>query len=525
VFKRLVLIGSLIGSFLPVFLPHASAATYTGCSSWRIVSNPWTGSPIISGSNQRYGNFNSMDFSCVDLNGVDFYGAVIGGVNWSKANLTNTNFGGTGYCGGVFTGADISGSNIKSTSTWTCAAKNDVYQPIETTVTSSVPVTASTSTTTSTTTTLPVSTTTTPVAPNYYCLKIGGLGLTVRWLNSANLDWVDDKYAETPGPWTTSLTLAEWQSKTNKQKIDLAMSEVALRPIPEGGCSSLDEQLVALSTPTTTTSIATTIPPTKPGTVPTVSATSPPATSNVKSVTTTTLRSNSNSTLITSSTIATRKCAPTADSLFIYSYFHTGHVTNLGGRFDSTSIGSNFDYLRNCSVSAITKILLETSYGTQTLASKNVAINFSKIESNCWRVARVSDYGQSEWSNRVCYTAPIKGILKKKNKTVTKAPRGVTGAQCLDGFRTKLKTKNACDGHFGRDYWLYRPFRSGYSFSYKPKRAYSRFAVDTGSATGRCVGICYGVPSKVNGLPRNTYVSGYFRKDGTYVGPYTRSRP
>jgi hypothetical protein len=40
-----------------------------------------------------------------------------------------------------------------------------------------------------------------------------------------------------------------------------------------------------------------------------------------------------------------------------------------------------------------------------------------------------------------------------------------------------------------------------------------------------CVGICYGVPSKVNGLPRNSYVSGYFRANGTWVNPYTRSNP
>jgi hypothetical protein len=39
-----------------------------------------------------------------------------------------------------------------------------------------------------------------------------------------------------------------------------------------------------------------------------------------------------------------------------------------------------------------------------------------------------------------------------------------------------------------------------------------------------CVGICYGVPSTVNGLPRNNFVSGYLRKDGTYVSPYTRSK-
>jgi hypothetical protein len=40
----------------------------------------------------------------------------------------------------------------------------------------------------------------------------------------------------------------------------------------------------------------------------------------------------------------------------------------------------------------------------------------------------------------------------------------------------------------------------------------------------RCVGLCYGVTSTRTGLPRNTYVRGYVKKDGTVVQPYTRSR-
>lgn len=44
------------------------------------------------------------------------------------------------------------------------------------------------------------------------------------------------------------------------------------------------------------------------------------------------------------------------------------------------------------------------------------------------------------------------------------------------------------------------------------------------SAAQPCVGICYGVTSPITGRPRNTYVRGYTRRDGTYVRPYTRSR-
>ena len=495
-----------------------SASTYTGCSSWRTVTNPWTGLAITPGSSQRYANLNSMDLSCADLNGVDFYGAVLGGVIWTNSNLSNTNFGGTGYCGGIFTGADILGSNIKSTSTWSCAYRVDVFvNPVPTTIAST---TTTTSTTPPTTTTVPQTTTTTTIAPNYYCLKIGGLGQTVRWLNSRDVNWGDSRYLGTPGPGVVVMTLSTWLGKSNQEKTLLAMNEVAVRPIPVAGCSSLDEQLTPVTTTTTTT---TTISPNQRSSTSSSTPTTTIIPSNQRSSTsggtpTSTPFIGSNST----TTTPAKNCAPTTDILYIYSYFETGNVTNNQGAYDSSSYRFKYDYSRNCFVAPITKLLIETSYGVLASASRSVNINFDKSKSNCWRVARVSDYGQSSWSNQVCYTAPIRGVAKITSKS-SAIPRGVTGAQCLDGYRTRVKTKKACSSHFGRDYWLFKKFQSGYTFSYKPKRSYSSFAVDTGSATGRCVGICYGVPSTVNGLPRNTYVSGYLRKDGTWVGPYTRS--
>ena len=42
-------------------------------------------------------------------------------------------------------------------------------------------------------------------------------------------------------------------------------------------------------------------------------------------------------------------------------------------------------------------------------------------------------------------------------------------------------------------------------------------------SSSRCVGVCYGVTSTKTGLPRNTYVRGYVKKDGTAVQSYTRS--
>lgn len=59
-------------------------------------------------------------------------------------------------------------------------------------------------------------------------------------------------------------------------------------------------------------------------------------------------------------------------------------------------------------------------------------------------------------------------------------------------------------------------YQPGYSYS-APSTAYS-------GSSSNCVGTgCYGVISNVTGLPRTTYVHGYFRKNGTYVQPYYRS--
>lgn len=502
VVKRLLLIVALLVPFAGLPQSSVSAATYTGCQSWRSVTNPWTGLVITPGSNQRYANLNSMDLSCVDLNNVDFYGAVLGGVIWSNSNLTNTNFGGTGYCGGIFTGADISGSNLKTTSTWTCASRVDVYvNPVTTTTTG-----PSTTTTTTTTT----STTTTTVAPvNYYCIKPGGIGIYITWLNSKNMNWGSSLRQTVPGPGVTLITLSEWLSKTDLEKIAMK-GEVAVRPIPSQGCSSLDE---TLAFPTTTSSVSpTTVSPREVPAAPT-------------------------------NTVPPRACAPTADQLFIYSYFYSGTVTNLGGTFDSGIWGWSFDYARNCVVAPLSELLIEDNSGIMAKQStRSFQWSYDIKVSNCWRIARVSRYGQSEWSNRVCYTAPTPSPLPSismaptdllasigltpsstvPNKTVKiKVPKGARGAQCLDGYRTTVKTSKACRSHYGVDFWLFKSFRAGYSFSYSPSKSYST----AGSGSGKCVGICYGVPSSINGLPRNTYVSGYFRKDGTYVGPYTRSSP
>ena len=339
---------SLLATVASVFLVlsfvanRSDAATYTGCSSWRTVTNPWTGLAILPGSNQRFANINGLDMSCADLNGVDFYGAVIGGNNWTNSNLSNTNFGGTGYCGGIFTGADITGSNLTSTSTWSCAARVDVYV---------APSTAAATTTTA------AATTTTTTAPNTTAPNTTGSSSSTVVANS-----------------TTSTSIAR-----------------------------------------SSTSSTTTLPK------------SSGATANSIGTTTT-----------VASRVSAAECPPTTDSLYIYNYFSSAYITNYFGRYDSGSSGYSFDYTRNCKVLPITKVLIKDNFAVRETTTKSINLYFDTKISNCWQVARVSGYGQSEWSNQVCYTAPAVVASSPTQTPINiastlkgKVPKGVKGAQCF----------------------------------------------------------------------------------------------
>lgn len=65
---------------------------------------------------------------------------------------------------------------------------------------------------------------------------------------------------------------------------------------------------------------------------------------------------------------------------------------------------------------------------------------------------------------------------------------------------------------------------SGYQTStYRPRSTY--VPPSTSYSAPKCESVgCYGVISTTTGRPRTQYVSGYTRKDGTYVRPYYRSK-
>lgn len=280
-------------------------------------------------------------------------------------------------------------------------------------------------------------------------------------------------------------------------------------------------------------------------------------------------------------------CPPTTDSLFTYNYLSYITVTNHGGKYDSGASFS-YDYTRRCKVSPITSIVIRDNFGVTEQKSslygryENTYRDVSV--SNCWEIARISAYGQSEWSNKVCYNAPavqtvsVPGIYMYLNSegqmdgnvyinwTKGSDSAGLRWTACpssdtwqpSDPGWTYEQSSYALDGQTiftghitngprcmlvsakNSNGILSAPFRVEYTFAKQMAQPYSaspsyvpplpsRRDFDSGSSnfsslSQDCVGICYGVPSKLNGLPRNTYVSGYFRKDGTYVRPYTRSK-
>ena len=283
-------------------------------------------------------------------------------------------------------------------------------------------------------------------------------------------------------------------------------------------------------------------------------------------------------------------CPPTTDSLFTYNYSSHVSVTNHGGRYDSGASFS-YDYTRRCKVSPITSILIRDNFGTTEHKSSFYGRYENMYQdiavSNCWEIARISAYGQSGWSNKVCYNAPtvqtvsISGIYmylnadgqmdgsvyinwtkgsdstglrwtacpssdawqpSDPNWTYDQSSYGSSGQTIFSGHivsgpRCMLVSAKNSNGILSApsrvEYAFAKPMAQPYSASpgyippLSPQRKFNSTgngSSDFSSSSRDCVGVCYGVPSKVNGLPRNKYVSGYFRKDGTYVRPYTRSK-
>jgi len=127
----------------------------------------------------------------------------------------------------------------------------------------------------------------------WYCLKPGGIAGYINWKNSYDVfnKPVNLVLATNPLPVVPMITYEEWNSKTPQQKIET--SEVYMRPIPSGGCASLDETIkftyvngkpIVSSTTSSTTSTTSTTSSTTSTTI-----VSPTTATTIPLITTTTI--------------------------------------------------------------------------------------------------------------------------------------------------------------------------------------------------------------------------------------------
>jgi hypothetical protein len=195
----------------------------------------------------------------------------------------------------------------------------------------------------------------------------------------------------------------------------------------------------------------------------------------------------------------------------------------------------------NCKTNSFSGLQIEDNFGITTQTTIWFDFKFPMDVANCWRIKHIYESGEGEWSNKVCYTPPpvpqttVPSYVPITLPSYTSyAPATVapytyntfvrTGAICFDGWRSKATGSGACSWHGGVSKWL------GYNYStYKsPSSSYGTSTYKLPSlshGSSNCVGMCHGSPSKVNGLPRNSYVSGYLKSNGTWVNGYTRSKP
>ena len=242
----------------------------------------------------------------------------------------------------------------------------------------------------------------------------------------------------------------------------------------------------------------------------------------------------------------------------------------------------------NCRTNRFVGLQVEDNFGLTSQTSIYFNFYFPMNAANCWRVKHVYENGEGEWSNKVCYAIPvvqpvfISGIYMYLNSggvmdgnvyikwqksydsgslywttcppasnwnpsdpnwsyeqpSYGASGQTIFGGHTSEGFRCYVVAAKSSEGV------LSAPMRVEYTYSSSMAQPYSsspnyvapiptsNYSTSSGGATSTwssssnsCVGICYGVPSKVNGLLRNSYVPGYYTSTGKYVSPYTRSKP
>ena len=335
--------------------------------------------------------------------------------------------------------------------------------------------------------------TTVPLA--YYCLKPGGIGLNLNWKHSMNVNWGDPIHRTTPFTGVTLMTLSEWSMKSDIEKNTFNMKEVAIKPIPDQGCSILNQVLVLPTsttvpslTTTTTTTTTTTVAPIITAT--TVASTTTTSTTVAPTTTTTTIAPTTDETVaptaattVVPTTDETVASTTTTTTTTILPPTTTTSISPLPNYycFKHSNVGKTFKWKNSRDVNwSKSKYLVSPAPDTvvMTLSTWLSRSNQEKLGLSIYGVALVG-------------ILPVGGCSTLDEELVW--PPTIPTISIVATSPYVVMPGNSD---------LYR----SYSFS-----------------VPRSKGNCYGCISSITGRPKTNYVRGYSRSNGRSVRGYWRS--
>ena len=336
---------------------------------------------------------------------------------------------------------------------------------------------------------------------DFYCLLPAGTGYQLSWKNSKDLNWGNPSLLTTPGSWVYLTSEATWRGMAGQTKYALhqtQLKEIAIKPPPSSGCASLNEDLSYLSVTTTTST--TTAAPTTTTTAPTTTTTAP-TTTTTTTVPTTTTTTAPTSTTTTSS--AARSCLTgySSNRYFNGSWFNFSSNAVVASMIASKEMQRIFTTNENSVSLAIPVRQFAIACVSPSFSIQSTGIRGLYLVGSGWDDAGFQSYSLVSLTN-----AYLSANYIYPTTTTTSPP---TSTSIATTQSTIIESNTSTSTTI-----VIPNIASVGPSSNSPK-----------TTSNKCVGVCYGVPSKTNGLPRNTFVPGYTTKKGIKVQPYTKSSP
>ena len=348
---------------------------------------------------------------------------------------------------------------------------------------------------------------------DFYCLLPAGTGYQLSWKNSKDLNWGNPSLLTTPGSWVYLTSEATWRGMAGQTKYALhqtQLKEIAIKPVPPSGCASLNEDLSYLSnTTTTSTSTAapttTTTSTTAAPTTTTTSTTAAPITTTTSTTAAPTTTTSAAPTLTTTTTTASaaRSCSTGYSSNRYYngSWFNFSSNAVVASMIASKEMQRIFTTNENSVSLAIPVRQFAIACVSPSFSIQSTGTRGLYLVGSGWDDAGFQSYSLVSLTN-----AYLSANYIYPTTTTTSLPTStsieITQPTIVEST-TSTSTTNAI------------PNTSSVGPSSNTPK----------TSSNKCVGVCYGVTSPVNGLPRNTFVPGYTTKKGKKVQPFTRSSP